>query len=662
MPNIIPLLILVAASCSAAFAQQSVTLNGTWHLSVPDSVGVAPMQVTVPNTFNVIDGLEDYAGKATYSRTFIVPEEMKGQRLRLKFGAVYHSAKVSVNGREVGRHDFAGYTPFSFDITDFVNPDGENILTVECDNAYSVNNLPYLRKFDWANDGGITRDVTLHGSGQKSLRYVHVTPRINLADSTATATFDVMLWEKPDKKIDLELSVADKTSGDIVAHKRFKLNRNPKGGYQTEIDFGKVNLWHFDNPALYTFTARLHHNGKLSDSLSDNFGFRTLKVEGDRITLNGEPVRLPGIENMPGSNPDFGMAESHDYQAATVALMKDLNTAITRFHWPQDDARLAAMDSLGMLTQEELSWWQQPWKELTPELRESAHRQLQEMIEAHYNHPSIFCWGVSNEVANNHQEILGLRDFVHQFDTTRIVNTMTNHMWEKFEDDPSFVLDLPTMNEYIGTWHAKSRDQLHGYLEQIGKIMKGRPLLITEGGLCEPAFTGGDGRRVDEMIYHISEWQRHPFITGYIYFCLEDYRTQMGEEGLGRDRVRRHGVTDKRHNPKPSYYVLRQLMSPVEVTAVKPYGEKADETTLANIYSLDRSTPDAEITVRAKNSIPAYTLRGYRVEYLDRDGTKRFVQLPDLAPGNSHDVVLKNVNKEYKFKVTRADGSSVLDY
>lgn len=107
---------------TAASAQQSITLNGTWQLELPESTGIRPLEVSVPHTYNVTDGLEEYAREAAYSRTFRVPKEMKGKRLRLHFGSVYHSARVSVNGQEVGQHDFAGYTPFSFDITPMVNP------------------------------------------------------------------------------------------------------------------------------------------------------------------------------------------------------------------------------------------------------------------------------------------------------------------------------------------------------------------------------------------------------------------------------------------------------------------------------------------------------------------------------------------------------------
>lgn len=108
--------------------------------------------------------------------------------------------------------------------------------------------------------------------------------------------------------------------------------------------------------------------------------------------------------------------------------------------------------------------------------------------------------------------------------------------------DPSLVLDLPTWNDYLGSWHGPDQTLLPIQLARLDSAFAGRPLFITEAGLCEPAFTGGDARRVNDMCYHISEWQKQDFICGYIYFCLQDYRTQMGEEGLYKHRIRRHGV------------------------------------------------------------------------------------------------------------------------
>lgn len=140
------------------------------------------------------------------------------------------------------------------------------------------------------------------------------------------------------------------------------------------------------------------------------------------------------------------------------------------------------------------------------------------MIEAHYNHPSIYAWGLSNEVGDNAEELRSLRNYAVTLDSTRIYLAMSNGMNKRLSSDPSCVLDIPTYNDYIGTWHSNDRTELAATMDKIGASIAGRPLLITEAGLCEPVFPGGDARRIDDMIYHIREWQRNDFIIGYILF------------------------------------------------------------------------------------------------------------------------------------------------
>jgi beta-glucuronidase len=643
------------------YSQESISLNGKWQFWIPEKM--KPQLVTVPHTYNIMDGLEDYAGEAWYSRELPVSQNLKGKQLRIYFNAVYHDATVYVNDSLVGEHLNAGYTPFNMDITRFIKYNGErNTLKIKCSNSFSEDNLPWKRKFDWANDGGIYRSVSLHTSGKYSLRYVHVTPEINLRDSTSKADFKIKLFENNIPGATFELKVRENCTGRIVYNGRQKLNSTDDGSFHWNIDCGKVLLWHFDDPNLYTFEVKVIDGKQVSDIKSERFGFRVFRIEEDHLTLNGEPVRLPGIENMPGSNPEFGMAESHDHMEKTVHLMKDLNCTLTRFHWAQDDYRLQLMDSLGILAQEEISWWQGPDKKLTPSLREAAKRQLDELIEAHYNHPSIWGWGMSNEVSGNQEDLKIMADQTRKLDKTRIVNALCNHIWRDLDKDPSLSLDLPTWNEYTGTWHAKHRDQLPGFFEMIEPVLKGRPLLITESGLCEPVFTGGDARRVDEMIYHINEWKSHKYVCGYIYFCLEDYRTQMGEEGFGKNRIRRHGVCDKTLNPKASFTILQQIMSPLEVTKVKPAGKNENVGTLANIYEIDSNISDAEITVRVKQDIPSYCLRNYKVQFLDKSGNTQSISLPYIQPGQDVTLILKEVNPGFNFKIIRKDGSVALSY
>lgn len=649
---------------------ENISLNGSWRFHIPDSVANVggefkhPRMVTVPHTYNIMPGLEDYAGPAVYERELPITPSMKGKTIRLKFGAVYHDAIVMVNGRKVGEHLNAGYTPFSFDITPYINwaSGATNTLRVETNNRYTDSNLPYRRSFDWQNDGGIYRDVHLHISGPLTIRYTHITPQLNAVDSSATASFKIRLWQPIKRRLTFSVTAKELPSNRIIYNSGKKtLKPVAEGVYVTEASFDKIKPWHFDSPNLYSIETVVYDGEVPSDTLCDRFGFRTFYINNRSFNLNGETIRLPGVESMPGSNPAFGAAESHEYMAKTVELMKSLNVTITRHHWPQDDYRISLMDSLGILVMEELSWWGGPAGSLTPELRESAERQLSEMIEAHYNHPSIFAWGLSNEVGNNRDELLSLREFTKALDTTRLIVAISNGIHRRLADDPSCALDLPTFNDYVGSWHSEQAI-LPEVLRKIDAAIPTRPLLITEAGLCEPVHAGGDARRINDMLYHVNEWRKCSFISGYIYFCLEDYRTQMGEEGLGVNKIRRHGLTDKCLNPKASFYVFRQLASPIEIVKVKPAGEQARENTLTNLYSLDRKSRSVEITLRNTNTIPSYSLRDYYIEYLDNSGKICRVDIPTMAPGDTFTATLPSINSEYHFSVKRPMGFSVIDY
>jgi len=156
---------IITAICSicglTAYAQQDITLCGEWQFMLPD--GQMKTTVTVPHTYNIMEGLEDYVGEAVYSRELPVAADMKGKTVRICFNGVYHDATVSVNGQPVGEHLGKGYTPFSFDITRQLRFDGSrNTVEVRCSNAYTEQSLPYMRSFDWSSDGGIYRPVRLH--------------------------------------------------------------------------------------------------------------------------------------------------------------------------------------------------------------------------------------------------------------------------------------------------------------------------------------------------------------------------------------------------------------------------------------------------------------------------------------------------------------------
>ena len=635
-------------------AQQDISLDGKWQMTIADK----EYMVQVPHTYNVMEGLEDYAGEAVYKRMLPVTADMKGRTVRLHFEAVYHDAIVYVNGQKVGEHLNKGYTPFSMDITRYLDFNAENTLEVSTSNAYTDKALPYMRSFDWSNDGGIYRSVRLHVSGKQTLRYVHVTPHADITAKSGKARFDVRLWDDSQKTVKGRLTVKNRQTGATVHDAIVSLSKKKNDQhFTTTIEIENPLLWHFDTPNLYDFTFEIPG----SDALSDHFGFLDFKIQGRSFMLNGETVRLPGIEDMPGSHPSYGMAEPKAFIGQTARLMKDLNTTITRFHWPQDRRMLDAMDEMGILCTEQIPWWQQPAPALG-ELRQNAREQLEEMIEADYNHPSIFAWGLANEVWGIHDDLRYLQDIAKQLDPQRMNIAFSHETYKDYDKNPSCVLNIPTWNEYTGAWHGPRREDLPGRLEKIDSALSERPLLITEAGLCEPAFTGGDGRRIDDMIYHVKEWQKAAFIPGYIYFCVQDYRTQMGEEGLGKWRIRRHGVTKVDLTPKPSYYVMRQLMSPIEITEVYPANSRKTGDALAGQIEIDATDRDAAITLKVKNSIPSYILRGYTLRYKDGNGQEQTIALPDMEPDKSYSFVLKNINAQYAFEIQRPGGYKVIEY
>ena len=633
------------------------TLDGTWSF-VLDSLNVGQnnnwkdgipkekaKKVIVPHTWNLDKNSEEYAGWAWYEKEFSSESNWKNKVIRLKFDAVYHDAIVYINGKKVGENTDAGYTTFSFDISKYLSFNQKNKVVVAVNNQFSKTNFPYNKAFDWVNDGGITRSVNLIITGKPSLQYVHVKPEINLHDSIGKTNVAVKLWEKNISNAEFAFTIKDKSSGSVIISETQKL-KAINGVFQTAFELGKIKPWHFDSPNLYELETAIVKKDGISDKKASVFGFKEVKIIDEHLYLNGEIVRLPGIEYMPGSSPKYGITEPRSYMDSIVRSMKDLNVCITRFHWPQDEYMLSLMDKYGILVQEELPWWQRPAK-LTPELITSAKKQLKGFIVDHYNHPSVFSWGVSNEVNGNTNKdtYLELKKYVKNLDSSRFTTVVSNRIWQKKKDDETLLFDMPTWNEYIGTWHGKDRNELPGKLDTLKMTLGNKPVLITENGLCEPANTGGDAKRIDDMLFHIKEWQKKPFVMGYIYFCLSDYRTHMGEEGFGKYKIRRHGITDVNLNPKPSYYVFKQIASPIDITKVERI-----------------SNSDALIEIQVKNDIPSYKLNGYIIRYTNIKNKVVEVNLPVLNPGDTFSSNLIDVNPQFKFKILRPGGFCVIEY
>ncbi|MCL4793313.1 MAG: hypothetical protein KJZ84_02060 [Bryobacteraceae bacterium] len=618
-----------AAQDGAAFrGREAVAVNGEWEFrAAPET---AWRKVTVPHTWQVEAALTEHYGAARYRRRFFAPARWAGAVIRIEFEAVYHSARIRVNGQPAGEHLRSGYTPFTVDLTRLVKLGAWNELEVEVDNSFDERMLPRGTSSDWAHDGGLTRPVSLLVTPPVFIErlWIDATPaRIsarvvvrNAGPSEARAVAGLDLMTGAGGAIESSNPRAGETTIPPGESRTIEL---------APVALASPHLWHFDDPFLYRARATLDSG----DVAETTFGIRTIEIRGTQFLFNGEPVRLMGVERMAGSNPEFGMAEPREWIDHDHADMRALNCIYTRTHWPQDRRLLDYCDRHGILIQTEVpGWGPRTFQKLGEGDEAALHAnglmQLREMIADARNHPCIFSWGVCNEVNGQNPPaqrfIRAMYQEAKRLDPARPVAYASHSLFNNPGRDVAGELDYIMFNEYFGSWQKGGVPELEKTLDAIHAAFPNKPLVISEYGYC--ACTDdrpeNDPIRIGILESHGEVFRKRPWIAGLIFFCYNDYRTHIGDKGVGALKQRVHGVVDLYGARKPSWEALRQDSSPVEL---------AVEGSVA--------------TVRARAAIPAHTVRGYALRAVGYGRgaiplAARTVRLPDLAPGASHRVKL----------------------
>jgi beta-galactosidase len=659
--------------------QLIVSLDGTWLFRTdPDKRGEtlgwhAPAaskdgwdDVSVPSTWQVSERTSGYMGAAWYRREFEAPKAWRGRVIRVEFEAVFHTAEVFVNGRKAGGHAGMGYTAFALDVTDLVRIGEGNSLAVRADNSFAQDMLPRADSYDWTPDGGITRPVRLIVTPPISIERLWVDASPDLDKGTASLTVTVVVRNDTDKPVGLDLGfrVIDEATGLAVLE--------GAGGPATEIPARttrqaalpetvliRPKLWHFDHPDLYVLEAAISHKGRAIHRLSTTFGVRKIEVRGTEFLLNGEPVRLAGVERMAGSHPDFGMAEPGPWIAHDHDDLKELNCVFTRVHWQQDRRVMDYCDRRGILIQVEVpTWGPGTFRELGGDLFErvmtNGLEQLREMVAAERNHPCVFSWGLCNEVDGQNpvaQEFVRrmLRE-AKRLDPGRLCSYASNSLQRTPERDVAGEMDFIEWNEYYESWYGGDTQALRENLEAVHRAFPDKPVVISEYGYC--ACTADrpekDPRRIEILRTHNAVFRDYPWVAGLIFFDYNDYRTHMGDKGAGALKQRVHGVVDVFGARKASFEALRAESSPVESLGIrKEGGERA-------------------AVLRTRRDIPSYRLTGYKIRWtvFGNGGIaleRRETLLPALEPGGQAEIPLEVLERDVRrllVEVVRPTGFS----
>jgi beta-glucuronidase len=548
-----------------------------------------------------------------YERVFDVPKEWSGSAVRVEFEAVFHSATVWVNGRPADEHLRKGYTAFTLDITPHLRWGERNTLRVRADNSFDEHMLPRGHSSDWAHDGGIYRPVSLLVTPLDYIERVDVDAAPDLKANTATLRITPFIHGLGR----VHVTVIEEDSGRIVLETIAPVTAT----------LASPRLWHFDHPHLYRLIARLSGG----HTFETTFGIRLIEARGGGFYLNGERVRLTGVERMAGSNPEYGMAEPESWIAHDHDDMKELNCVYTRVHWQQDRRVLDYCDRHGILIQTEVPTWggdtfRGMGAEPDADIMQNGLEQLREMIARDRNHPCVFSWGICNEIDGQNPPAAAFARRMYAeakaLDPTRLVTYASNSLEKTPAKDVAGLMDYIMWNEYYESWYQGTPADMARNLDEIHRAFPDKPIVISEYGYCActPERPEGDSRRIEVLRGHNAVFRKTDYVAGLIFFCYNDYRTHIGDKGTGVMKQRVHGVVDVYGARKPSWQVLREEASPLAAMAVT---DKAGEI---------------HVTILARQSVPCYTLRGYTVRaVIYGDGAipveRVEAALPVLEPG-----------------------------
>ncbi|MBU0997291.1 MAG: glycoside hydrolase family 2 protein [Firmicutes bacterium] len=483
----------------------------------------------------------DYQTVSSYLKRFTISSLSEEERVILHFEAVMNVAEVYLNHELLGIHE-GGYTPFSFDITDLVKREEENILFVKVDSTEIKDIPPFGNVVDYLGFGGIYREVWIEVLPQIHISDLTIKTHesLSLSPSEMMVSIQVHFNQVIDSDFQLEFCVID---DGLIKHSHLYTGKLADK-YQHDEEHKEVHRWDIDDPKLYLLESILSINGKEVDRLSVRFGYRDVKFSFEGFSINNRRVKLIGL-NRHQSYPYVGYAMPKRIQEMDADMLKfDLGCNIVRTsHYMQSDHFISRCDEIGLLVFEEIPGWQYIGNE---HFKELSLQNLTSMIQSHKNHPSIVLWGTRiNESPDDHDFYTILSEKAFELDDSRQIGGVRNF------PNSEFLEDVYTYNDFSHTGKNPG-------LQNPRKVMRPFvPYLVTEhNGHMFPTKRTDDGTiQIEQAIRHMNVMEsvyKYDGISGAIGWCFADYNTHK-DFGSG-DRVCYHGVCDMFRIPKYAAY------------------------------------------------------------------------------------------------------------
>lgn len=559
--------------------------------------------VRIPHTvvetpFNYFDE-SVYQMLSGYRKVFSAKKEWKDRRVSLNFAGAGHRASVYLNGKLIGENN-CGYTAFSYDITDYLDYEKDNILVVKLDSRESLNIPPFGYVIDYMTYGGIYREVYLEVTDKLFIEDVYLKPEIvgdiefltealkqqeKFKASKAKARLGFETVIKNTSKTN-DVSFLHSTilryeifDGEMLLNKKDKSlletldgaflmdAKNEGASLKESLELDNINVWDVTNPKLYKVRVSLLDKDYVRDFKEYKIGFKKAEFRDTGFYLNGRKLRIRGL-NRHQSYPYVGYAMPDSMQRLDAKILRKelgVNTVRTS-HYPQSKAFIEQCDELGLLVFTEIPGWQHIGDE---DWKAQAVENVRNMVLQYRNYTSIILWGVRiNESVDDDELYTKTNKLARELDSTRATAGV------RYLKKSSFLEDVYTYNDFL---HDGTNDGVDAKKKVTSDMSKAYMISEFNGHMFPTKSYDCEEHRLDHALRHakvLNDFYKNEDIAGAIGWCMFDYNTHK-DFGSG-DRICYHGVLDMFRNPKMAAYVYASVqgVNPVlEISSSFDIGE-----------------------------------------------------------------------------------------
>jgi beta-glucuronidase len=574
------------------------SLNGLWRFRLdPEGQGRSarwfsqPLpdsaEMAVPASFNDIAAdatVRDYFGDVWYQTTVWVPRTWQGRRIVLHFESATHRATVWVNDVEVMSHE-GGYTPFEADITDHVAAGQQVRISALINNTLHWQSIPpgviedtpagKRQRYwhDFFNYAGIHRNVWLYATDPIHITDITITTDLDGENGVIGYTVDA---EAADD-VETKLILRDADGSEVAT------NTGPNG----TLNVPSVHKWAPGDGYLYDLEVQLVRGDTVVDSYHQSVGVRTVKVDGIRFLINGEPIYFTGF----GKHEDvpvIGKGHSDAYLLHDFELLKWIGANSFRTsHYPYSEDVLDYADRQGIVIIDETAavglnmglgggiFGAQGYRTFSAETANDATREvhaqaIRELITRDKNHPSVVLWSIANEPESDTEEsekyFQPLFDVAREADPTRPVGFVNVMLAPYGKCRVSQFGDVLMLNRYYG-WYLHTGDLAAAELaweeELRGWASEGKPIIITEYGAdtypglhtLVAASPWTEEYQVEYLDMNHRVFDRIDAVVGEQVWNFADFTTTSGIMRVGGNKK---GVFTRDRQPKAAAYALRR--------------------------------------------------------------------------------------------------------